>query len=50
MCSTEAAEFESHSDFKAMIAMRQWDDLAKNKTIPIHSNAFYEDLCRKFLQ
>ena len=49
MTAHEAAAFEQHPDFKALIEMRQWDDKAKNKSIPSTENKYYQDLCRKIL-
>ena len=50
MSSDEALAFEQHPDFLALIEMRKWDDNAKDNSIPIHENTFYENLCRTFLQ
>ena len=33
----------------ALLEMRQWDDKAKEASIPVHDNAFYENLCRTIL-
>ena len=49
MSSQEASLFEKHPDFKALLQMRQWDDQAKNKDIPVHSNDCYKELCRDIL-
>ena len=49
MSSQEASLFEKHPDFKALLQMRQWDDQAKNKDIPVHSNDYYKELCRDIL-
>ena len=49
MTALEAATFEQHPDFKALIEMRLWDDRAKNKSIPATENQYYQDLCRKVL-
>ena len=49
MSPDEAVAFERHPDFLVLIEMRKWDDKAKNKEIPPHSNTFYKDLCRKIL-
>ena len=50
MNSAEALAFENHPDFLALIEMRKWDDNAKDTSIPIHENTFYENLCRTLLQ
>ena len=49
MSAEEAFRFERHPDFKALLQMRQWDDKAKNKTIPVSSNDGYKELCRDIL-
>ena len=49
MSSQEASLFEKHPDFKALLQMRQWDDQAKNKDIPVHSNDCHKELCRDIL-
>jgi len=49
MSAEEALLFERHPDFKALIQMRQWDDKAKNKTIPVSANDSYKELCRDIL-
>lgn len=49
MNSQEATAFERHPDFHALLEMRRWDDMAKNKDIPLHDNIFYENLCRTIL-
>ena len=50
MSLAEALAFENHPDFLALIEMRKWDDNAKDTSIPIHENTFYENLCRTLLQ
>ena len=49
MTEDEAEAFESLPDFEALLAMRKWDDGAKEADIKSEDNKYYKDLCRKIL-
>ena len=49
MTEDEAEAFESLPDFEALLAMRKWDDGAKEADIKSEDNKYYKDLCRNIL-
>lgn len=49
MTPFEALEFEEHPDFLVMIRLRGWDDLAKDKNIPLEELSKYGDMLERVL-
>eukprot|EP00091_Calanus_sinicus_P002017 TRINITY_DN12049_c0_g1_i1.p1 TRINITY_DN12049_c0_g1~~TRINITY_DN12049_c0_g1_i1.p1 ORF type:complete len:120 (-),score=39.84 TRINITY_DN12049_c0_g1_i1:24-383(-) len=49
MSEEEAAEFESLSNFSAILAMRKWDEAAKDVNIPVTDNNKYKDIVKRIL-
>jgi hypothetical protein len=49
MSAAEAAQFESLSNFSAILAMRKWDEAAKDVNIPATDNNKFKDIVRSVL-
>ena len=49
MTEEEAEAFEALPDFEALVALRKWDDGAKDVEIPTEDCSYYKELCRKVL-
>eukprot|EP00092_Neocalanus_flemingeri_P005783 GFUD01006225.1.p1 GENE.GFUD01006225.1~~GFUD01006225.1.p1 ORF type:complete len:198 (-),score=66.55 GFUD01006225.1:214-780(-) len=49
MSAGEAAQFESLSNFSAILAMRKWDEAAKDVNIAATDNKKYKDIVRRVL-
>ena len=49
MTEEEAEAFEALPDFEALVALRKWDDGAKDVEIPSEDCSYYKELCRKVL-
>ena len=49
MSGEEAAQFESLSNFTAILAMRKWDEAAKDVNIPVTDNNKYKDIVKRIL-
>ncbi len=49
MTEEEAEAFEALPDFEALVALRKWDDGAKDEEIPADDSSYYKELCRKVL-
>jgi len=46
MTEEEAEAFEALPDFEALVALRKWDDGAKDEEIPADDSSYYKELCR----
>ena len=49
MPEEEAAQFESLSKLSAILAMRKWDEAAKDVNIPVSDNNKYKDIVKRIL-
>jgi predicted HD phosphohydrolase len=49
MSESEAAEFEQAEDYQLFVAIRRWDDQAKDPLIPVPSLDKYKYLIQKHL-
>ena len=49
MTEEEAASFEKSHNFNTILDLRRWDDEGKNPEIPVHSNDYYKEACKKLL-